>query len=316
MLRRRIAEIRADIYEEPAKESLSFHELAELIRNDYRINQRKSLSRLEVSLGHLERHFPEFKRGQISPKDIDTYILSRLEQGVGPGTINRELTALKRALNLAKEAGYIKAVPRIRMLKEPEPRRGFLEHEQYLAILKHLPPYLVPLFMMAYATGMRRGELLSLLWGMVNIKEGSISIPGSVTKSGEARTIFLPPQGMVALKLAMRNRVLGCNYVFHCGGKPIGSFYKSWRRACEAAGCPGTYFHDCRRTAIRNLVRAGVPERVAMEISGHRTRSVFDRYNITSERDLKEAAVKLGDYLSQKQEDVGNHNKKGGEKNG
>lgn len=301
LLRRRLAEIRTGLYEDPVKKDLPFRELADLIRADYRLNQRKSAKRLEVSLKHLEKYFRGTKAGRINSQIIDSYVLSRLEEGVGSSTVNRELTALKRAFNLAKAAGYISAIPHIRMLKEPAPRQGFLEHDQYLRILKHLPPHLVPLFMLAYATGMRRGELLSLLWNMVNMREGSIRVPASITKSGEARTIFLPPQGMVALKLAMKNRVLGCDYVFHRGGKPVGSFYRSWKRACEAAGCPSTYFHDCRRTAIRNLIRAGVPERVAMEISGHKTRSVFDRYNITSERDLREAAIKLGDYLSRSQ---------------
>lgn len=283
-----------------------------MIRTDYRLNQKKSTKRLEESLKHLDSYLGGMKVSQINTKTINAYTMWRLEKGVGPGTVNRELTALKRALNLAKIEGYIKSVPYMRMLKEPAPRQGFLEHDQYLAILKHLPLYLKPLFMLAYITGLRRGELLSLTWDMVNMKEHSIRLRADLTKTGESRTIFLPPEGIYALKLAMKNRVLGCDFVFNRQGKPIGSFYRSWKRACEAAGCPGVLFHDCRRTAIRNLVRAGVPERVAMEISGHRTRAVFDRYNITSERDLKEAAIKLGDYLSRSQENANAHERQEG----
>jgi integrase len=307
-----LAEIQAGLFEEPSPNKHSATDLWELIRTDYRLNQRKSIKRLEASLKHLDSYFGGMKVSQINTKTINAYTIWRLEKGAGSGTVNRELTALKRALNLAKIEGYIKSIPYVKMLKEPAPRQGFLEHDQYLAILNNLPFYLKPLFMLAYITGMRRGELLSLTWDMVNMKEHSIHLRADLTKTGESRTIFLPPEGTYALKLAMKNRVLGCDFVFNRRGKPIGSFYKSWRRACDAAGCPGILFHDCRRTAIRNLVRAGVPERVAMEISGHRTRAVFDRYNITSERDLKEAAIKLGDYLSRSQENTNAHDQEEG----
>ena len=80
-------------------------------------------------------------------------------------------------------------------------------------------------------------------------------------------------------------------------GQPIKSFWKRWRTACEEAGCPGRIPHDFRRTAVRNLNRSGVTEAVAMKITGHKTRSVFDRYDITSDRDIREAMVKTGSRL-------------------
>ncbi|MBI3028810.1 MAG: hypothetical protein HYY64_04780, partial [Candidatus Rokubacteria bacterium] len=76
-------------------------------------------------------------------------------------------------------------------------------------------------------------------------------------------------------------------------GRPIGSFRKTWARACRAAGAPGLLVHDLRRSGIRNMVRAGVAEHTAMRISGHKTRSVFDRYDIVSESDLQEAARRI-----------------------
>jgi integrase len=86
--------------------------------------------------------------------------------------------------------------------------------------------------------------------------------------------------------------------VFHVDGHPMGDWRKTWQAACRAAGVPTLVLHDCRRTAVRNLVRAGVPDKVAMAFTGHRTRSVFDRYNIVSERDIHDAAAKLAAYVA------------------
>ena len=129
--------------------------------------------------------------------------------------------------------------------------------------------------------------------------------PGT-TKNDEGRVLPLTGElyELLVMQLQIRNlRYPGCPWLFFReGGQRVKWFRRSWATACKKAGLSGKLFHDLRRSGVRNLVRAGVPEVVAMRISGHRTRAIFDRYNIVNERDLKEATRKLERYISEKEE--------------
>jgi len=119
------------------------------------------------------------------------------------------------------------------------------------------------------------------------------------TRNNEARTVYLDNELKAIFRECFSNRRIGCPYVFHHNGEQIKTFKKAWKTACLITGINDKIFHDLRRTAVRNMVRAGIPERVAMMVSGHKTRSIFDRYNIVSENDLKEAAKKQEAYLEE-----------------
>src|SRR6516164_3196072 len=115
------------------------------------------------------------------------------------------------------------------------------------------------------------------------------------TKNDDGRLVVMTDAVYTLLCECLRGK-RGHDYVFtRRNGKPVRDFRKTWRNACIAASVPEALFHDWRRTGVRAMVRRGIPERVAMTVSGHRTRSIFDRYNIVSEADLRDAARKMNE---------------------
>lgn len=154
----------------------------------------------------------------------------------------------------------------------------------------------------AYITGWRvRSELLTLTWGQVDLKAGTLRLEAGTTKNREGRTFYMTPELRAALEeqrafTDSEQRALGAiiPWVFHrYGGKPIRNFMHAWHSACRAAGCPGRIPHDFRRTAVRNLERAGVSRSAAMKMVGHKTENVYRRYAIVSAADLMAASAKL-----------------------
>jgi integrase len=152
-------------------------------------------------------------------------------------------------------------------------------------------------------------EILTLQWRQVDLRAGEVRLDPGSTKNREGRVFPLTTElrKMLQRRLDARDSLqadgLICPWVFfrlvadgRHGPKrpvPIRAYKKSWKTACRAAGCPARIPHDLRRTAVRNMVRAGIPERVAMQLTGHKTRSVFERYNIVSEGDLRDACKRL-----------------------
>ena len=280
---------------------VKFDELAEGFLRDYRINQKKSLVRAERSEGHLKRYFEGYRVPDITSPKIESYIESRLGEGASNATINRELSALKRMLNLGarQTPPKVDRVPYIPMLKENNVRKGFFEHAEFIALRAELPDHLKGFVTFAYKTGWRVSEIEDLTWNQVDRNNGIVRLETGETKNDEGRTVYLDDENKEVFNHQWKVRKNLLPYVFlnAKGTNKVKRFDKSWKTACKNAKIGKRLFHDFRRTAVRNMVRSGIPERVAMMISGHKTRSVFERYNIVNDRDLQLAAQKQAVYL-------------------
>lgn len=287
-------------------ERIKWDELAEDFLRDFRINGQKSIESALNSVNMLKPHFSGRKAICISTDLINKYVDKRRNKGMKNATINRELSALKRMFNLGAQQDPPKVlrVPYISKLKEDNVREGFFSTDEFLALRAALPEHLRPVVTLGFYTGMRKAEILGLRWGQMDFSEGVIRLSQKDTKTRKARIIPMNDEVFGMLIAQKRNRDLkfpDMLFVFYTPkGQPIESFQKAWATACSKVGLSGRLFHDFRRTGVRNMIRAGVPEAVAMAISGHRTRSVFDRYNIIDEADLKLAARRIEAYTKAK----------------
>jgi integrase len=304
-----------------------FEDAAKDLETEYKVNGRKSLPDLTR---RLDKHLLPFFRGKrlshvttavvrdyIAKRQADTIVVRsartithedggsetfpEVTKNVSNAEINRELSALKRLFTLAVQSGKAAQRPYIPMLREDNVRRGFFEPHEYVAVLRHLPEDLRPVMTFAYITGWRtQSEILPLQWRQVDFDAGEVRLDAGTTKNGEGRVFpmtrdlreLLKAQQKDADRLKKQSGKIPL-WVFQRNGKPISCMRDAWKNACAAAHVPGRIMHDLRRTAVRNLVRAGIPERVAMQMTGHKTRSVFERYNIVSNGDLKDAARRL-----------------------
>ena len=202
---------------------------------------------------------------------------------------------------LGKHAGKLGELPFISLLQEDNIRKGFFEPAQCQAVLRHLPDDLKPVVEVAYITGWRvPSEVLTRQWQHVDFDNGWLRLEPGETKNRKGRN-FPMTERLRAVLQDQRERTSALErstrkiipWIFHRNGSPIKSLYTSWKRACRDAGLPGRILHDFRRTAVRNLERAGVPRADAMAMVGHLTESIYRRYAISDEASLKDSAIKL-----------------------
>lgn len=240
---------------------------------------------------NIRPFFGHLKAAALTTEKLKDYRRKRLAEGRREATCNRELSTLRLALNRGRKCTPPKviAVPYFPMVAETNVRQGFLTDEQYERLRDALPDYLKPLFVTGYFTGVRLGELLAIEWDQVDWEQGFITLKAEETKGGRTRAVPILDGDMRSRLVWSRDRAEGSARVFHHDGEPIRVFRGAWRTACKLAGVPDLKFHDLRRTAVRNMRRAGVPQVVRMRITGHRTDSMERRYNIVDVEDIKSA---------------------------
>jgi integrase len=274
----------------PRADRIRYEEAARDLREHYQVTGSRNLEEAGARFLHLDAHFTSRRLAAIGPADATAYARRRQEKGASNGTINRELAILNRMLRLAQ---------------------GFFEREPFEIVRRNLSPDLQVAVTIAHTFGWRmQSEVLTLELRQVDLGAATIRLDPGQTKNDEGRLVYLTPELRGILK-AQVDRVFELMHrtgriiphLFpHLSGRFMGQrirdFRKAWATACKKAGCRGMLRHDLRRTAVRNLVNAGVPERVAMTVTGHKTRAVFDRYHIVSPADLQEASQKLAGTFS------------------
>jgi integrase len=284
----------------------TFDDAVKDVLADYTVNGKKSKDWVQRRIDlHLTPEFGGRRLSTISGADLIAFSAKRLEAKASPAEVNRELAIVRRAFRLAvKNEKYHGRVPPFQMLAEDNVRSGFFDREMFESLRAQLAAALRPVVTFAFVCGWRvQSEILPLEWRNVDRKAHTVRLDVGTTKNKRGRHIdYSSNPELVMLfdelwqeheALQKATKPIVCRYVFQRHGKCIKDFRGAWDVACRAAGLAGRRPHDLRRSAVRNLVRSGVPDTVAMKITGHLTRSVFDRYDITSEADIREGLGKV-----------------------
>lgn len=269
---------------------------------------------------HVRPYFGDRVASSLTTADFERYREEKKDE-LTPTTLNRHMSYLRSGF----VTGYKRVTPRMVDFVPAFPmvdesynvRQGFLSFHGYRKVHDVLPASLRPLFVVAFHVSSRKGELLKIRWSQVDLKEGLIVLSPFDTKNKAGRA--LPIYGDMVEILEEQKRIRDeqfpdCEHLFfwraedvglsHGGvrtipGSPIKEFKKSWQTAVAAAGFPKLLFHDLRRTAERNMAKAGMDQTMRMRISGHKTPSMSTRYNIIVADDIAEEKARMDAWFKE-----------------
>jgi integrase len=270
-----------------------FKDLAQWYLELPEVKAKRSYEKDQMHCKRLIAHFGDRLLKDVTPAMVEAYKQERLGaisyrgKPTKPATVNRELTTFKTVFNKAVRNGKAEKNPAhgVKPFKENNARDRILSPEEYALLLAHCPAHLKPVVKMAYFTGMRRGEILSLTWGQVDLKEGFIKLEAEDTKTNEGRLV--PLNGELIEMFRAIPRGLPMTPVFLYQGHSMVEMKRSFTTACKQARIEDFTFHDLRHTAINNWRLQGHDYFRIMAVSGHKTMNVFKRYNTVSKDELR-----------------------------
>jgi integrase len=314
----------------PKKERRTVGELLDGLKANYEANGKLSAQNKSLVL-RTKEDFTSKMATELTSDDVKKYVERRKAEGAKNSSINRVTEVLRRAYKLAG----IPAPQMERLSEAGNARQGFLSEAELDALIAQLPEDLQDFTRFAAACGMRKGEIAGLTWAMIEGDE--LHVPADICKNRKGRVLPLTGELLdiverrrAALPREKNGTVQLSEFIFHRSGTAVAEIRKSWQTGAIAAGlgimvCPkcesrrtekycqecktarkyeGKLFHDLRRTAVRNMVKAGVNTQVAKQWSGHKSDSMFERYSILSTDDMREAAKKTEEYRKSQREKV------------
>ncbi len=288
LLTQRLHHINTGEYIERPKKPALVAELFEGLIRHYRNNGRKSLDAVERRWKHLSAFFGDWPALNVTTDTIERYVDSRLSDGAAPATVNREVAALKTMFRIAARNGKVARVPVFpSQLKENNTRTGFVDDAQYARLTANASELWLRVFLeVAYTFGWRKSEILSLRVRQIDLGSRLIRLDVGSTKNGEGREVRMTERIYQLVRECIAGKGQDDFVLTRKHGRPVRDFRKAWRNLLTAADLDGRLIHDFRRSAARNLRRAGVPESVVMSIGGWKTAAMFRRYAIVSSADI------------------------------
>ena len=243
---------------------------------------------------HILRHLGPIKADRLTQKHVDEYVAKRGDETSlrggppAPATLCKELGLVRRMLNRAVKRGELRSNPLAGMTLPDgdKVRQRAVDEAEFQRLVDAADRRFKPILIVAYDTGMRRSEVLKLKWRNVDLTNGVIRLGKEDTKTDKPRLVVLTDRVHEVLE-ALPRSITGYVFPNPKTRKPWTDIKKVFQRACEGAGIKGLWFHDLRRSFVTNARRRGVAESVVMKMSGHKTRAIFDRYNIINDEDLR-----------------------------
>lgn len=281
-------------YHGPEQDRLTVGDLLDTYLASLETRHRNKSGSHEWNVKALREAWGSVKASELTVSMVDAVRTKWLAEGLSEATTDRYLQALRAAYVLAVKQERVARRPQFDLINPNNRREGFVDEDSFWKVHVGMPQLHGDVTVFAYRSAWRRDEIESLTWEQVDMKAREARLWDS--KNGEARVLPLEAELWEAIERRAGLRRFETSsgpalsmYVFHENGKPLGDWRKRWDRACRGAGMPGLLFHDLRRSAIKNMVDAGIPQVTIMAISGHRSDAVFRRYAIRTTKETRKA---------------------------